>query len=145
MLILSKIHRAEFIEDMFKKEYLYFKSLKDFRADTKDRSGRLDPRELNLKNDQLTTLTISKDDKEINLLKVLKDFNGQFMEHLIEPKINCCSLHWMEIEPEKAPSTFNDKLLGMGDKALLIHDWKKFFEILDQSLENLELKYSRKK
>jgi hypothetical protein len=145
MLILSKIHKAKFIEDMFENEYLYFKSLRDFRDTIKDGSGRLDPRELNLKNEQLTTLTVLKDDKEIPLHKVLKGFSGQYMEHLSEPKINCCSLHWMEIEPEQPPSTFNDKLLGMGDKALLIYDWKKFFEILDQSLENLKLKYSRKK
>ena len=130
---------------MFENEYLYFKSLIDFRADSKDGTGRLDPLELNMKNEQLTTITISKDDKEIHLHKVLKDFNGQFMEHLSEPKINCCSLHWMDIEPDNPPSTFNDKLLGMGEKALMIYDWKKFFEILDQSLENLELKYSRKK
>ena len=145
MLILSKIQKAEFIEDMYENEYLYFKSLREFRSDSKDRTGRLDPRELNLKNMQLTTLTVSKHDKEIHLHKVLQGFNGQYMEHLSEPKINCCSLHWMEIELGHPPSTFNDKLLRMGDKALLIYDWKKFFEILDQSLENLELEYSRKK
>ncbi len=145
MLILTKIHEAKFIEDMFENEYLYFKSLKDFRDYSKDGTGRLDPRELNLKNEQLTTLTVQKDDKEIHLHKVLKGFSGQYMEHLSEPKINCCSLHWMELEAGQSPSTFNDKLLGMGDKALLIYDWKKFFEILDQSLENLKLEYSRKK
>jgi hypothetical protein len=145
MLILSKIHEAKFIEDMFENEYLYFNSLKDFRDTSKDGSGRLDSRELNLKNEQLTTLTVLKDDKEIHLHKVLKGFSGQYMEHLSEPKINCCSLHWMEIELEQPPSTFNDKLLGMGNKALLIYDWKKFFEKLDQSLDNLKLKYSRKK
>jgi len=145
MLILSKIHKAEFIEDMYEKEYLYFSSLKDFRSASKDNTGRLDPRELNLKNEQLTTLTVSTTDKEIDFHKVFKNFNGQYMEHLSEPKINCCSLHWMEIEPGHPPSTFDEKLLGMGDKALLIYDWKKFFEILDNSIENLELEYSRKK
>ena len=145
MLILTKIHKAEFIEDMYENEYLFFNSLKEFRSDSKDRSGRLDPLELNLKNMQLTTLTISKDDKEIHLHKVFQSFKGRYMEHLSEPKINCCSLHWMEIEPEHPPVTFSDKLLGMGDKALLIYDWKKFFEILDQSIENIGLEYSRKK
>lgn len=145
MLILTKIHEAKFIEDMFENEYLYFKSLKDFRDDSKDLTGRLDPRELNLKNEQLITLTVQNDDKEIHLNKAFKGFNGQYIEHLSEPKINCCSMHWLEIEPGESPSTFNDKLLGMGDKALLIFDWKKFFDILDQSLENLKLEYSRKK
>ena len=144
MLILTKIHKAKFIEDMFENEYLYFNSLKDFRSNSKDETGRLDPRELNLKNEQLTTLTVQKDGKEIHLHKVLKGFNGQFMEYLSEPKINCCSLHWMKIEPGQSPSTFNEKLLEMGDKALLIYDWQKFFEILDQSLEDLKLEYSRK-
>mgnify|MGYP000082511145 CR=1 FL=1 len=145
MLILTKIHKAQFIEDMFNKEYLYFNSLRDFRDNSKDGTGRLDPRELNLKNEQLTTLTIQKDDKEIHLHKVLKGFSGQYIEHMSEPKINCCSLHWLEIESGQSPSTFNHKLIEMGDKALLIYDWKKFFEILDQSLENLKLEYSRKK
>lgn len=145
MLILTKIHKAEIIGDMFENEYLYFSSLKDFRDNSKDKTGRLDPRELNLKNMQLTTLTVSKDDIEIHLHKVLKGFNGQYMEHLSEPKINCCSLHMMDIEFGQPPSTYNHKLLGMGDKALLILDYKKFFEILDQSLENLKFVYSRKK
>lgn len=145
MLILSKIHKAEFIEDMYEKEYLRFSSLKDFRSDSKDLTGRLDSRELNVKNVQLKTLTISTDKNELVLHEAFNEFNAQYMEHLSNPKTNCCSLHWMEIEPEQPPTTFNYKLLSMGDKALLIYDWIKFFEILDSSIEELKLKYSRKK
>ena len=32
---------------MYENEYLYFKSLKEFRSDSKDKTGRLDPKELN--------------------------------------------------------------------------------------------------
>ncbi|GAB5527406.1 MAG: hypothetical protein Roseis2KO_52780 [Roseivirga sp.] len=130
---------------MYDNEYLFFNSLKGFRGPDDDGSGRFDPRELNVKNEQLTTLTIITDSKEIHLHEELQKFNGQFIEHLSEPKINCCSLHWMEIEPEEPASTYHDNLLGMGDKTLLIFDWKRFFEILDNSLESQGLQYSRRK
>ncbi|MCF8296549.1 MAG: hypothetical protein K9J13_03305, partial [Saprospiraceae bacterium] len=116
---------------------MYFKSLKDFRGENKDQSGRLDPRELNVKNEQLTTITVTTGSKELHLHEVLKDFSGQFMEHISNPKINCCSLHWLEIEPEQAPSTYDKKLVKMGNKAMLIYDWKKFFDILDTAIEHL--------
>jgi len=145
MLILTKIHKTEFIEDMYENEYLYFGSLKDFRSPTKDKTGRFDPRELNLKNEQLTTLTVSTGDKEIHLHQILKEFSAQYMEHLSKPKINCCSLHWLEIEPGYPSSTLHDRLIEMGEKALLIYDWKMFLDILDRSIENLGLEYSRKK
>ncbi|MBK6931647.1 MAG: hypothetical protein IPH12_12605 [Saprospirales bacterium] len=67
------------------------------------------------------------------------------MEHLDIPKINCCSLHWLEIEPNQPPSTFNQKLLDMGSKALLIYGYMKFFEILDREIEKLGFEYSRRK
>lgn len=145
MLILTKISESDYIEDMYQNEYLYFKSLKDFRSADDDKSGRLDPKELNLKNVQLATLTLTVNSKELHLHEILKEFSGQLMEHLAEPKVNCCSLHWFEIEPEKISSTFHEKLLDIGDKAMIILDWEKFFEILDYSLESLGLDYSRKK
>jgi hypothetical protein len=145
MLILTKIHKAKYIEDMFKNEYLHFRSLKSFRSDCKDLSGRLDPKELNTKNEQLKTLTIKIDDNKIINLNELNGFSGQFNEYLRDPKINCCSLHWMEIEPNEPPSTFNEKLLELGDKALIIYNWDSFFKILDKSIEEMGLEYSRRK
>ncbi len=67
------------------------------------------------------------------------------MEHLKEPKINCCSLHWIDIELDSAPSTYDEQLLKMGNGILLIFDWKEFFKILDASIEKSQLEYSRKK
>lgn len=145
MLILTKIHRAKLVEDMYENEYLYFKSLKDFRSKHIDKPGRLDPRELNLKNVQLTTLTVSTDTTEIHLHEVLKEFSGQYMEHISQSKINVCSLHWLEIEEGYPPSTLNERLFELGNKAMLIYDWKKFFDILDRSIESLDYKFSRKK
>ncbi len=144
MQILSKIHRGEYIEDMYEHEYLYFSSLKEFRSSKKDDLGRLDPKELNLKNEQLKTLTVVLDDKEIDIHK-MKGFNGQYMEHLIDPNINCCSMHWLEIEPGQPASTLNDRLIEMGDKALLIYNRSKFLEIIDKSIEELGFEYSRRK
>lgn len=145
MLILTKIHESKYIQDMYDNEYLFFNSLKGFRRPDTDGKGRFDPRELNVKNEQLTTLTIIADSKEFHLHEELKNFNGQFMEHIAEPKINCCSLHWMQIEPGEQASTYNEKLLGMGDKTLLIFDWKSFFEILDKSVEDRGFRFSRRK
>ena len=134
-----------YIEDMYENEYLYFKSLRDFRGKDSDQTGRLDPRELNLKNTQIATLSIKTDTAEIHLHEILEKFNAQHMEYLAESKINCCSLHWLEIEPEQAPSTYDSKLLKMGNKAILIYDLNKFYEILDSALEQLRFEYSRKK
>ena len=145
MLILTKIHEQRFIEDMYENEYLYFNCLKEFRGSKIDNSGRKDPRELNLKTEQLKTLTVSVEEKEIPFHKIFKDFKGQYNEHLSDPKINCCSLHWLEIEPGHPPSTINNELISMGNKTLLIYDWKKFFEILDNSIENSGFEYSRRK
>ena len=145
MLFLCKIHKAKYIEDMYENEYLYFGSLLDFRSTEKDESGRFDPKELNLKNKQIDWLTIKVDSKEIHLHDVLKDFKGQYMEHLTNPKINCCSLHWLEIEPNQLASTYHQKLKMMGDKMLFVFDYAKFFEMLDLSIAKLGLEYSRKK
>ena len=130
---------------MYENEYLYFNPLKDFRSQENDKSGRLDPKELNVSNIQIDNLTLTIDNKELEMHKMFKNFKGQFNEHLTEPKINCCSLLWMELEPEKLNDSFNEKLLEFGEKALLIFDCVKFIEILDNSLEKLDFKYSRKK
>jgi hypothetical protein len=145
MLILTKIQQAKYIKDMYNQEYLYFKSLKDFRSSQKDVTGRKDPKELNLSNKQLKKLTIKIDDTKIIHLHDLKGFSGQFTEFLGDSKINCCSLHWLKIVPNQAPSTFNEKLLNLGDKSLLIYNWRKFFEIFDNSIRQMGLEFSRKK
>jgi len=145
MIILTKINEAEYIDDMYQNEYLYFKSLKDFRSSSEDKSGRLDPKELNLKNSQIKTLSIFIDSKKIDLHDNCSNFKGQLMEHLSDSKINCCSMHWLVIEPEKPPLTYDKRLLEMGNKALLIYNLDEFYKILDSSLEKLNLEYSRKR
>ncbi len=130
---------------MYNNEYLFFNWLGDFRSKDKDNSGRLDPRELNIKTIQLTTLTLKLEDKLLPLHELSREFKGQFNEYLADAKINSCSLHWLEVEPGQAPTTYNDELLNMGDKMLLIYDWQKFFEILDRSVEELGFQYSREK
>jgi hypothetical protein len=145
MLILCKIHDEKYIEDMFSNEYLYISWLGEFRSNDFDETGRLDPKELNIETSQLKTLTLKTEEKEIHLHKMGKNFNAQYNIHIKESQINCCSLHWIEVEQNESPSTFNEKLITMGNKILLIYDWQKFFEILDNSLEKLNYEYSRKK
>ncbi|WP_269009469.1 hypothetical protein [Aquirufa ecclesiirivi] len=145
MLILCKIQCEKFINDMYNNEYLYFNWLGEFRSKDSDNSGRLDPRELNTKTSQLKNLKLKVEGKDFLLHEICKEFKGQFIEHLADAKINSCSLHWLEVEFGQIPTTFNDKLLNMGDKMLLIYDWQKFFEILDKSVEELGYQYSRKK
>lgn len=142
MMLLAKIQDEKYIKDMYENEYLYFKGLKDFRSSKEDPSGRLDPKELNVKNVQLTYLSINTGTKEVELSKVLSNFSGQFMEHLDDPKINCCSLYTMYIQLDSSPN-IDDKALDMGNKMLLIHDCKAFFEILDKSIESKGYEFKR--
>ena len=130
---------------MYNKEYLYFNSLKGFRANPRDKSGRLDPRELNMKNRQLTRLTIKiPKGKEFHIHESTK-FSAQYMEHLSVPKINCCSLHWIDIEIDEQPKSHNNRLIELGDKTLLIYEWKQFFDKLDEAIEERGFQYSRRK
>ena len=144
LVLFAKIQRSDYILDMYENEYLYFNCLKGFRG-VKDEEGRFDPRELNVKNKQISTLAIRIGENTYELDKMLDKFSCQLMANLEEPKVNCCSLHWLEIEPGKPPSTINNELLKMGDKVLLILDGVAFFNILDQSLEKHGLAYKREK
>ena len=143
--LLVKINQGKHIDDMFENEYLHFKPLKYFRDPKKDLTGRLDSRELNISNIPFTNLTLKLGHKKIEMHKVLKDFNGQFNEYLSDPKTSCCSLHWMELNFGEINSNFNERLLEMGDKALLIFNGSKFVEILDKSIEKLGYKYKRRR
>ncbi|MFC2126350.1 hypothetical protein ACFLU5_16275 [Bacteroidota bacterium] len=144
MLILAKIQDERFISDMYNKEYLYFKSLKYFRSNKEDPSGRLDSKELNLKNVQLKYLSIKTGTKDIEISKIFSDFNAQYMEHLSSPKINCCSLYSFTIEPDNPNVNIDSRILDMGNMMLIIHNVTAFFKILDESNERNNYKYSRK-
>jgi hypothetical protein len=145
MILLAKIHKAKYINDMFEKEYLYFNSLKDFKANPWENSGRLDPKELNVSNYQLKTLTIKVNEKDIHLHELLKNFSAQLYKSIHEPKINCCALHWIEIEPNELAKTYNKELLQLGDKTLIIYDLIEFLVVLDNSINEMGYKFSRKK
>jgi hypothetical protein len=144
MLLLAKIQSEKYINDLYSNEYLYFKCLKDFRGKNTDKFGRLDPKELNVKNVQITNFSLSIENREIASSKISPEFNAQFMEHLDDPKINCCSLFSTDIEFDQYISEFDERLNVLGDKMLIIHDYRNFFEILDTSLESLGIPYSRK-
>lgn len=125
MTFLAKIQNEKYIQDMYENEYLYFKPLKEFRSTRNDPTGRLDPKELNLKNEPLSYLSVKIGDDEI-VLSNLPNFNAQFMEHLDDPKINCCSLYTVDVEFDGPPPSIDDRCLEMGNKMLLIYNLKAF-------------------
>jgi hypothetical protein len=143
IVVLTKIQLSKYINDMYENEYLFFQPLKAFRSTLTDKTGRLDPKELNTKNLQINNLTITHNNKEIELHKILKNFNGQLTEQLNNPGINCCSMNWMDLEYGKLNSSLDEKLIEFGDKVLLITDCDKFMEILDKSIENLNYQSKR--
>ncbi len=144
-LILSKIGKANHIIDMYENEYLFFSNIKNFRSPKPDNTGRLDRKELNVNNKQIIRLTLKTEEKEIHFHKVFRNFNGQFSEHLVDPRTHCCSLHWLEFEIDRDLAAFDKKLLELGDKTLLILDWKRFFEILDKAVSEQNLGIQGKK
>ncbi|HBF21699.1 MAG: hypothetical protein CMI36_14915 [Owenweeksia sp.] len=144
-LILSKIGKANHIDDMYENEYLFFSNIKNFRSSKPDKAGRLDPKELNVNNQQINRLTLKTEEQEIHFHQVFRDFKAQFHEHLVDPRTHCCSLHWLELELDKDLSSYDDRLLELGEKTLLILDWKRFFEILDKAVSDKDLGVKRKK
>ena len=142
MKLLGKVQKAEYVEDTYNNEYLYFTSLKEFRI-SNDALGRYDPRELNLKNDQINWLSIKVDDKIILSSSTSSSFSGQFMEFYSDPNINCCSLYSLEFENQKL-SIIDDRMLHIGNKILIIYDLESFFNLLDKSIEIQNYHYSRK-
>jgi len=144
MFFLAKIHFSKYIDDMYENEYLYFSSLKGFRAKEKDETGRLDPKEGNLNNIQAQYLTIGEGENKIELHKVLSNFSAQFSEHFVNPKINCCSLYSLEMEIGGGQPQIDKRIISMGEKVLFIHTPIKFFEILDHSIKIQGYEYSRK-
>lgn len=72
------------------------------------------------------------------------NFNAQFSEYLTNPKINCCSLYSIILKDGLPSSTIDDRILTMGDKALIIYDYNRFFEILDKSILDNKMHYSRR-
>ncbi|WP_421889869.1 hypothetical protein [Marinoscillum sp.] len=140
-----KIGKQEHIEDMYENEYLFFNTLRSFRATEKDDSGRTDPREANTLNTQLTYLEIitSKGTK-IKLSEISQKFNGQYNEHPTEIPYNICSLYTLEIEEDLNIKPVDKQVLNLGTRTLLIYNLEAFFNALDSSLSHLGIEYSRK-
>jgi hypothetical protein len=144
-LLLGKIGQSKYIEEMYDQEYLYFRNIKHFRSDEKDSTGRLDPKELNVGNKQINKLTLRTEEKEIHFHEVFRGFKAQVFEHLVDPRALCCSLHWIELDLEEPYTNADLRLQDLGDRTLLIYNWPKFFEILDQAVSAAKLSFDRKK
>ena len=142
---LLKIGKEKYIEDMYQKEYLFFNTLRSFRGDNKDVSGRSDPREANILNTQLTYFetTTSKGTK-IKHSEISKEFNGQYNEHPTEIPYNICSLYMLEVTEDLKIKRVDKKVLNLGSRSLLIYNLEKFYKSLDSSLTKLGIEYSRK-
>jgi hypothetical protein len=140
-----KIGKQEHIEDMYENEYLFFNTLRSFRATNKDETGRADPREANTLNTQLTYLEITTSKgTRLKLSEISKEFNGQYNEHPTEIPYNICSLYTLKINEDLTIQQVDDRVLNLGTRSLLIHDLQNFFKTLDNSLSNLGVEYSRR-
>lgn len=143
MRFLGKINQAVYIDDMYKNEYLYFSSLLEMRNCPDDGSGRKDPKELNIRHHQIGELIIEKDGISIPFHSCGTSFSGQLMFQINKPVYNCCSMHLIEIELDMPSSSYNDELLLLGEKTLLIFDIDQFLFILDKSIENAGYNWER--
>jgi len=140
-----KIGKQEHIEDMYENEYLFFNTLRSFRATKKDETGRADPREANTLNKQLTYLEITTSKgTRIKLSEISKEFNAQYNEHPTEIPYNICSLYTLRINEDLTIEQIDERVLNLGTRSLLIHNLDSFFKALDNSLSNLGIEYSRK-
>ena len=143
--LFLKIAEAKYIDDMYSSEYLFFNTYSSFRAKEKDESGRQDPREANTTNRQATYIEIDIPGKEtIKLNEIMSNFNAQFNEHPTKIPFNICSLYTIGINGDDSFKRIDERVLKLGDKAILIFNLKRFFEILDEQLETRNIGFSRK-
>ena len=140
-----KIGKKERIEDMYENEYLFFNTLRSFRATKKDESGRADPREANTLNTQLTYLELTTSKGiEIKLSELSKEFSAQYNEHPTEIPYNICSLYTLKIREDLRIERVDKRIHNLGTRSLLIYNLQSFFNALDSSLSSLRIEYSRK-
>lgn len=145
MTFLLKIGLGKYIEDMYQKEYLFFNTLASFRANEKDPGYRNDPKEANSKIKQLKYLEITlPSGKAIKLHENSPQFNAQYNEHPTIIPNNICSLYSLTFDKKLNYKEIDERVLCLGDKTLIIYNIEKFFEILDNSIEELKLALSRK-
>jgi hypothetical protein len=148
-LLLLKFSEARFIDDMYNNEYLYFNKFEGFRSSSPDPSGRLDPREGNLRNVQLygkLELSINIGEKSFKLGEAIANPENndiQYCEHNETPSLISCSLYSMKLDANASDIVIDDRVLELGSKAIVIFDVLKFWEILDDALMKDDMGYKR--
>lgn len=143
--LLVKLGEEKYIDDMYKNEYLFFNSFSSFRQSEKDPYGRNDPREANTKNKQVRYLEIITDTgAAIKLSEISINFNSQFHESPSEVPHNICSLYTLHFNEEFKSPEIDDRILRLGNRALIIYDLDQFFDTLDNALEMQGLAFSRR-
>lgn len=141
MDFLLKVGKGKYIQEMYDKEYLFFNTFSSFKSYEKDTCGRNDPREANISNRQMTSLQIlTSKGKTIKLSEISKQFNSQFNEHPTNIPFNICSLYTLTFDEQLK----YERVLCLGERTLFIYDIGGFFQILDITLEQLKIEYSRK-
>lgn len=138
-----KFGKPEHIINCYEEEYLYFPALKSFRSHEKDEFGQNDPKEGNLLNRQLTSLTVISKGKEFHLHEIIKDFNAQFHKHPTEIPGNICCLYAIKNIGPNREFSIDNRMFSKGSKVLFIYNGSNFIEILDKSLDNLGYGYKR--
>ena len=142
LVALVKFGQSKYIIDMYENEYLFFNQMMAFRGKEKDPTGRLDPREGNLKNIQIDNLTLRVEEEEFKLHEILREFKGQFNTFPRSLSGNICSTYALLYDGAEELE-IDPRMLEMGSSALIINRTGKFFNLFDSALEEMDICYKR--
>lgn len=144
---LAKIQQSQWMEDKYYNEYLFFKYHSDFRTLPKDGANtgmRFDSRDGNLVHRQIKDLElITQAGEKIKLIRKYPESHAEYTERLENPLINNCSFAKISFDNDLNFDSPSERLMELGDSALLIYDIDKFFQIIDSSILSMGLEYSR--
>ena len=139
---LVKFGESKYINDMYDKEYLYFKPLIDFRG-VSEETGRMDPNEGNLSNFNLGKTDLITDNAAFSeLLKISTQVEFHLVEFFNNPYHKICSLY--SIKDRNEISIDKRMTEKVGDTALVIIDTVQFFDILEKAFVQKRLEFSWK-
>lgn len=136
MEILIKVQADSYIEDMYNNEYLYFSRIEEFRKNKNINFSERDDR-----NEGVAKITQSKIIKITNtetkkvLFESKNGFEAQLREYYDMGLMNICSLYRAELTKDYKTIDISNRLLELGNKAIVILIPKEFEKILDESLE----------
>ncbi len=143
--IIAKIQNGRYIQDMYAKEYLYFRFQKHFKEGPKDPIGRNDPRDGNLFTEQVNWMELQfPTGVKMKFVRGSNMGHADFSEHLQDPKVNICCLTIIPLSEELRPTGISERLPELGDSAILIYDTERFYDTIEKSLSEMGFTYEMK-